>query len=137
MCASFSSGFDRHRLKNLCNGIETRLGRDRSMPDKKKLSRTADIDILFNINAGETEVDSAMLPVEPYLRPVALELLSYLGLMAGREHIRIENRFTLTIEEKQIGCAPLTLYRHSGSLNITSGYSDISRTYTDSNEPVN
>ena len=59
------------QLKQKLNQIEVDLGRNRNDPDKKVKDRVADIDILF---VGQATVND--LPPEPYLRPMAIELLA-------------------------------------------------------------
>jgi len=68
------------QLKDLCNSIEIRLGRDRSDPDRKIKDRTADLDILLAIS----EADKLSLPMsqitdEYFLYPLIDELFAFLA----------------------------------------------------------
>ncbi|MEM7254347.1 MAG: 2-amino-4-hydroxy-6-hydroxymethyldihydropteridine diphosphokinase [Pseudomonadota bacterium] len=67
-------------LKAQLNAIEITLGRDRSDRERGRKDRPLDIDILF---AGTAMVPSD-LPSEPYLRPLAAELLTAKGELRVR-----------------------------------------------------
>jgi 2-amino-4-hydroxy-6-hydroxymethyldihydropteridine diphosphokinase len=67
-------------LKEYLKSVETKLGRDRSDPLSKVKDRVADMDILFELEAGATAVPAPLLPDKPYDRPQTLDLLNYLGL---------------------------------------------------------
>jgi 2-amino-4-hydroxy-6-hydroxymethyldihydropteridine diphosphokinase len=60
-------------LKERFNQIETDLGRDRRDPLSKVKDRPADIDIVAVCGMGEI-LTTAVLPPEPYVRPLVLEL---------------------------------------------------------------
>jgi 2-amino-4-hydroxy-6-hydroxymethyldihydropteridine diphosphokinase len=68
---------DAAALKQVCNRIETDLGRDRDDPDSARKDRPADLDILFPVVPGQT-----LRPVieGEYQRPVVADLLTFLGL---------------------------------------------------------
>lgn len=68
------------QLKRFCNAIEEALGRDRADPLSKAKGRTADLDILFWLEHDAATVPPHRLPQEPYMRPMVLELLAYLGV---------------------------------------------------------
>ncbi|WP_052064594.1 2-amino-4-hydroxy-6-hydroxymethyldihydropteridine diphosphokinase [Acidihalobacter prosperus] len=66
-------------LKDVCNGIECALGRDRCDPERARKDRVADLDILFALVPGVsapslTAVDGV------YFRPVVADLYGLLGL---------------------------------------------------------
>lgn len=68
---------DAGRLKQVCNRIETALGRDRSDPDSARKDRPADLDILFALQPGRV----ARPVVEgDYQRAVVADLLASLHL---------------------------------------------------------
>jgi 2-amino-4-hydroxy-6-hydroxymethyldihydropteridine diphosphokinase len=73
-------------LKAYCNQIEHELGRDRSDPASKVKSRTADLDILLVLSDPTSLLSIEQLPSEPYVRPILLELLTYLGIAIDGAH---------------------------------------------------
>jgi len=56
-------------LKSRWRRIETRLGRDREHPDRKRRRRPADIDHLLTLDDGTDRIEAAELPEEPFFRP--------------------------------------------------------------------
>ncbi|MEI7769556.1 MAG: 2-amino-4-hydroxy-6-hydroxymethyldihydropteridine diphosphokinase [Chloroflexales bacterium] len=101
-------------LKAFFNATEARLGRDRADPDSKRKSRTADLDLLFWLDAGARDVPAQLLPHEPYIRPVLLELLGYLGVATAVELPPLPAGLPLELDGLTIGAAPLTLTRAAG-----------------------
>jgi 2-amino-4-hydroxy-6-hydroxymethyldihydropteridine diphosphokinase len=81
-------------LRRSWQEIEVQLGRDRSHPDRKRLSRPADIDLLFHLEENARQVAAAVLPTEGFLRPALLDLL---------DHLRIE---PLLKPPSDLGAAP-------------------------------
>jgi 2-amino-4-hydroxy-6-hydroxymethyldihydropteridine diphosphokinase len=100
-------------LKQFCNQLEARLGRDRSDPQSKTKSRTADLDILFWLAPDAAQVPAELLPPEPYMRPMLLELLGYLGLRSPAEPPALAPGVPLQLDGRAFGVAPLTLWRAS------------------------
>lgn len=105
---------DAASLKLRLVAIEEALGRDRSSPERKRLSRSADLDIVGELRPG---AEARSMPLESYVRPAVLELLCALGgagddaaggvrsagtqagvalLWAGREIGRLPVRLSLT-----------------------------------------
>lgn len=68
---------DAAALKQVCNRIETDLGRDRDDPDSARKDRPADLDILFPV-VPERTLRSVV--EGEYQRPVVADLLAFLGL---------------------------------------------------------
>ena len=97
-------------LKAECVAIEERLGRDRSHPESKNRDRTADLDLLFSLDDGET-LDVSLLPEEDYLRPQAEALAISLNMMApGKVTI---TGISLPMEPRAIGPGTDCLTRNS------------------------
>jgi|WetSurMetagenome_2_1015567.scaffolds.fasta_scaffold25368_6 2-amino-4-hydroxy-6-hydroxymethyldihydropteridine diphosphokinase len=97
-CIYFKSDFDPIELKKHFNRIETQLGRDRNAPDRAKQDHPADIDIIWKL---ETLNRLPALPTEPYIQPLLLELLSFLGYPI--ETSALEAGVSLEIIQQQIG----------------------------------
>lgn len=72
---------DKHHIKAFFNAVETQLGRDRNDHDKKIKDRTADIDILWEIAAGEAQLNPAAIPTEVYLHSAFITLAADLTLL--------------------------------------------------------
>jgi 2-amino-4-hydroxy-6-hydroxymethyldihydropteridine diphosphokinase len=107
-------------LKRLCNAVEAALGRDRADPASKVKSRTADLDILFWLDDGAASVSPRLLPQEPYMRPMLLELLGALDLVASVEVPALPAGVTLDIAGLSIGAEPVTLTLAAGRLSVSS-----------------
>ncbi len=118
MCVCVTSEMNGADLKERCNAIEEKLGRDRSIPGGKKLSRTADIDILFALAPGEFRVDPSLLPREPYLLPLAMELIYYLGLETSGEPVHVPGRRQVRFQGGAIGNGPVTVVRDGETVQI-------------------
>lgn len=94
------------QLKAQFNALETAFGRDRLAPNSKKSGRTADLDILFPLEGDA--VDPACLPDEPYVRPMLLHLLAYLGVRGVPAPQPLDGS-PLTFADHTIGLRPLTI----------------------------
>lgn len=99
------------QLKAYCNQIESALGRDRSDPASKVKSRTADLDILLALADQPTLLPAKLLPSEPYMRPILLELLTYLGIAIDGTHEEPElpPGVELWLDGMAIGLVPCTI----------------------------
>ena len=107
-------------LKQACNAIEARLGRDRGDPASKVKSRTADLDILFWLEDGAVAVPPRLLPQEPYMRPMLLELLDALDLATGEATPALPPGVPLRIDGLAIGVEPVTLTLDAADVIVTS-----------------
>ncbi|MEN0003215.1 MAG: 2-amino-4-hydroxy-6-hydroxymethyldihydropteridine diphosphokinase [Bacteroidota bacterium] len=96
-------------LKKVFNAIEVKLGRDRSDPLSKKKDRPADLDILFQLQAGQQEVPLALMPPEPYVRPFVLELMDYLDMNSPILPTVPIDRVALPFHDRQLGKHPQTI----------------------------
>src|SRR5262249_14407467 len=67
-------------LKANLNGIEARLGRDRTDPNRGKKDRTIDLDVLLSLREGTRRILPRQMPTEAYYRPQMTELALYLVL---------------------------------------------------------
>lgn len=85
-------------LKEHFNCIETLLGRDRNDPNRRKKDHPADIDIIWGL---EKLSDIPALPTESYIRPLLLELLTFLEYPI--ETPTLENGISLEINQQQFG----------------------------------
>lgn len=106
--AAFEAAMTQAELKAYFNAVEAALGRDRADPASKSSSRTADLDILFALEATTTRVPAELLPSEPYVRPLLLELLAALGLTATAEPLALAPGVALQFDELAFGKAPCT-----------------------------
>jgi 2-amino-4-hydroxy-6-hydroxymethyldihydropteridine diphosphokinase len=111
-----SSNLSPQALKAFFNATEARLGRDRADPNSKRKSRTADLDLLFGLEDGVRDVPAQLLPDEPYMRPMLLELLGYLGLATTAALPALPAGLSLGLDDLMIGAAPLRLTLETGRL---------------------
>jgi 2-amino-4-hydroxy-6-hydroxymethyldihydropteridine diphosphokinase len=81
-CVRLHSELDATTLKTRFNAIEAQLGRDRSDPGRSYKDRPADLDIICALPDDALVYPRNLLPTEPYVQPLLIELLGYLG-MAG------------------------------------------------------
>jgi 2-amino-4-hydroxy-6-hydroxymethyldihydropteridine diphosphokinase len=101
-------------LKAWTNALEARLGRDRADPGRSHRSRTADLDALFWLPEGDSFVPPGLLPAEPYMRPMLLELLAYLGLATRAEPPALGPGVALALPGPpglRLGERPTTIHR--------------------------
>jgi len=111
---AFTSELAPGDLKRFCNAIEVAFGRDRDDPGSKVNSRSADLDLLFWIDEATSFVAPELLPHEPYMRPMLLELLSVLGLETVAETPTLPAGVVVELRELRFGSAPVTLTRADG-----------------------
>lgn len=96
-------------LKSEFNQIETTMGRNRDDVDKKKQSRTIDLDILFALDPEETRVEKHLIPQESYLSQTLLELLYFLNIEVSLPPPVLPEGIELFMETIAIGKSPITL----------------------------
>lgn len=108
---SFTSDLAPPAFKQVCNAIEVAFGRDRDDPASKVKSRSADLDLLFWIDSHATSVPAALLPGEPYMRPMLLELLAALGIATAAETPALPPGVDLALGELVFGREPVVLTR--------------------------
>lgn len=96
-------------LKARLNAIEAALGRDRSDPQSKTKSRPADLDILLWLADDATSVPADLLPREPYMRPMLLELLRFLGLTIDAETPELPPGVSLVFAGAAVGLGPVVV----------------------------
>jgi 2-amino-4-hydroxy-6-hydroxymethyldihydropteridine diphosphokinase len=99
------------QLKAYCSQIELALGRDRGDPASKVKSRTADLDILLVLAEQTSLLPAELLPSEPYVRPILLELLTYLGMTidGAYEEPELPPGVELWLDGTAIGLVPCTI----------------------------
>jgi 2-amino-4-hydroxy-6-hydroxymethyldihydropteridine diphosphokinase len=107
-------------LKLRLNAVEAGLGRDRADPASKVKSRTADLDILFWIDDCAAGVPPELLPDEPYMRPMLLELLAALDLDAGVGPGPLPPGVALSLDGLSVGEEPAALALLDGRLAASS-----------------
>lgn len=105
-------------LKQQFNQFETEAGRDRSDPDSHQKSRPLDLDILFSLPKSQHWLDPDMLPVEPYVRPMLLELLDFLGITCRAEAPVLPPGVTLRLREVLVGRQAVTIWQHPASHTV-------------------
>lgn len=111
LVARMTSDLPPAALKARLTAIEVALGRDRSDPRSKKLSRPADIDIVLALPDAATVVDAADLPDEPYTRPMLLELLHTCQQAAASLRVpSLPAGDRVRLGDLTLGSAPLTLH---------------------------
>jgi 2-amino-4-hydroxy-6-hydroxymethyldihydropteridine diphosphokinase len=110
LAAAFDWSGGGDSLKERLIAIEVWLGRDRRDPERASKSRTADIDLVLELAAGEPIASSA-LPSEPYARVVVLDLLRHLGLAAGEPAPLPETGVELLVRSVPVGRRAATLTR--------------------------
>jgi len=111
---AFTSELAPGDLKRFCNAIEVAFGRDRDDPGSKVKSRSADLDLLFWVDEATTFVAPELLPHEPYMRPMLLELLGSLGLETVAETPTLPAGVAVELRELRIGRAPATITKTDG-----------------------
>lgn len=99
-------------LKEQFNQIEAQMGRDRTDKNKKKKSRTIDLDILFALTLGKNFVEKEMIPAEPYVTDTLLELLTFLNIQCPVLPPAAPEGIELFFEQLSIGKTPLTLSKN-------------------------
>lgn len=104
--AALDADLSPDELKALFNAVEAALGRDRAAPASKTRSRTADLDVLFALEPGAMRVPPALLPAEPYVRPMLLDLLAALGLAAPDATPALAPGVALSLDGLGFGAAP-------------------------------
>lgn len=109
LAVAFHVGFGAARLKRELVGYEESFGRDRRDPARKRKPRPLDLDILFEIDAGQDGVAAERIPGEPYARPVVLELLGYLGVSCPIPAPVLPRGVELDVGGLWVGDAPATL----------------------------
>ncbi len=85
------------------------MGRNRDDVDKKKQSRTIDLDILFALDPEETRVEKHLIPQESYLSQTLLELLYFLNIEVSLPPPVLPEGIELFMETIAIGKSPITL----------------------------
>lgn len=108
-CASEPAAF-----KKRLESIEAALGRDRSDPERRRRSRTADLDPLLRLDPGTRRVDPSALPREPYQRTTMLELLDHLGIDAGAPPPPLPAGVPLRLGATRFGSVPTTMTSSEG-----------------------
>lgn len=94
-------------LKDICNGIECALGRDRGDPSRALKDRVADLDILFTL--GPREPLPALAQVDGvYFQPVVADIYGLLGLSVPARGVA---GVTIRLGEVSAGEVPATIHR--------------------------
>lgn len=114
--AAITTDLSPGELKAFLNTVEARLGRDRADPGSKTRSRTADLDIIFPLAPGVVSVPPDLLPREPYVRPMLLELLDALGVTAGAQPAVLASGAPLSLDGLPFGEVPRTFTSAGGRL---------------------
>lgn len=118
----FYSNRDLPEQKSRFNEIEAKLGRDRSDPNRKQKSRTADIDILFALDRNHERIEPELLPNEPYVRPTLLELLHFLNIDCYAKKPVLPDGVGVKLEDAMVGQTAMSIRKKSptGPIEIVS-----------------
>ena len=106
---AFEDGSSPDALKAWFNELERQHGRDRTDPARSRKARPLDLDIVFSIEPGQTELPAALVPAEPYARPFVLDLADHLGLACALEAPDLPTGTTLEVDGAPVGARPMTL----------------------------
>ena len=102
-------------LKNICNNIEIKLGRDHNDPIKKIKARTADLDILaITTFPNDKDRPAASMTDEYFLYPLINELFAFLSESAYP--IR-QPGVSINIENITFGQTATTIHRNASTGN--------------------
>ena len=102
-------------LKNICNNIEIKLGRDRADPGRKMKDRPADLDILTTATFPRDKTRSAAdITDEYFLYPLLDEISAFLS---EAEYIAQQQGVTIRVEKLTFGQAATTINRNADSRN--------------------
>jgi len=102
-------------LKQICNNIEIKLGRDREDPARKMKDRPADLDILTAATfPDDKERSAANITDEYFIYPLIDELFAYLS---GSEYSAQQQGVTLEIGALSFGQTATTIHRDTGTRN--------------------
>ncbi len=78
--AFIETDLSKNALKEICNAIEVKLGRDRNDPHRKHKDRPADLDILCPLHLPESlKLSAREITDEYFLYPLIDELFSFLN----------------------------------------------------------
>lgn len=105
-------------LKEQFNALESALGRDRCDPERALKSRPADLDILFHLSPDARRVPDTWLPQEPYIRPMLLELLLYLGFQPTWDNLVVPPGLSLNLNGALVGLEAVTVMKRRGQLRL-------------------
>ena len=108
------------QLKAFFNELETRLGRDRSHPQRKHIARPVDLDILrFFPGQAPQGLAATDLATEPYFLVAIPALLHYLGLAAAPAPGANATE-TLRLADQEVGSRPFSLHTTSAGRIVAS-----------------
>lgn len=99
-------------LKDYFNQVEERLGRNRRDPARKHRDRVADLDILFSMSSQSQQVATGVVPAEPYIRPLLLELIHFLQLECALVTPKLSAGIPLSLDNQPFGTKPTFLKRN-------------------------
>lgn len=80
LCVAFEADVKAVDLKADLVGIEVALGRDRQNPNRSKLARPIDLDIVFQLPAATNTIQPGRIPPEDYIRAPLADVLAELGI---------------------------------------------------------
>ncbi len=102
-------------LKEICNAIETNLGRDRTDPTRKTKDRPADLDILTSVQYPKDRgLPPHTITGEYFLYPLLKEIAAYIS----GKHISLEQEgVALTSTNLTFGQTATTIYRQTDTSN--------------------
>lgn len=98
-------------LKDICNAIEMRLGRDREDPDRKHKDRPADLDILCSLTVPDgLNTPAREVTDEYFLYPLIDELFKFLSDQPLNS--QIQNGTKIQVGSLSFGESATTIHRN-------------------------
>jgi 2-amino-4-hydroxy-6-hydroxymethyldihydropteridine diphosphokinase len=106
LSAHLETDRDLDTLKQALNDLEVRLGRNRQDPDSARRDRPADLDILFALPVASRQIRSHMVPLEPYARPLFLELIHAMSFACSLPPVALPAGVPIRLSGRFVGIQP-------------------------------
>jgi len=111
---AFEASVEASELKSWFNQLEQSQGRDRDDPLSSRKARPLDLDILFALEPGRSDLPVALVPGEPYARPFVLDLAAHLGLACDLSAPPLPAGIALRLDGVTVGERPMTVEPEGG-----------------------
>jgi len=104
-----------HDLKQICNSIEIKLGRNRNDPQRRTKDRPADLDILAHIRLPQqADIAAHEITDEYFLYPLLDEIIAYL---TGKPVEMSQSGVKIQLDELTFGQTAATINRNTDTGN--------------------